>query len=130
MSNKKKFKRISSHRWSKLGKRRKKKVKWKKPTGRDNSIRERIRGKPSAVSVGFKASRKESGRINGMAPVRVNSISDLEKMKKGEIAVIGKMGMKKKLEIAKKMKEKGITSSNLNSEKLLKKTKRKTKEKK
>jgi ribosomal protein L32E len=49
----------------------------------------------------------------------------LEKIKKGEIAIVGKIGMKKKIEIAKKAKEKGIPIHNLNVNKMLKKIEKK-----
>ena len=49
-----KFLRKDSHKYSKLGKRRKNKQTWRKPKGRDNKMREKIRGHPANVSIGYK----------------------------------------------------------------------------
>lgn len=115
----KKFLRRVSKQYSKLGKRRKKKQVWRRPTGRDNKIREKRKGVPAKVSVGYKTSKKETSRINGKIPVQVNNIKDLKKVGKENIAVLGKMGIKKKIELAKHVS--GIEFANFNAKKFLKK---------
>jgi len=55
----KKFLRRTWNRYTKLGRKRKKKQKWRRPTGRDNKMREKRRGYPKIVSVGYKNSGKE-----------------------------------------------------------------------
>lgn len=97
---------------SKLGKRRKKKQVWRKPTGRDNKMREKRKGHRKVVSIGYKSEDRKKFVI-------VNNVKDLEKAKGKEI-VIGNVGKKKKLEIAKAAKEKKIKITNMNAEKYLK----------
>lgn len=50
---KKKFKRRTWSRYSKLGRKRKKKQVWRKPTGRDNKMREKRKSYPKVVSTGY-----------------------------------------------------------------------------
>ena len=54
----KKFLRGKWRTYSKLGKGRKKKQKYRKPKGRDNKIRERKKGNPKKVEVGYKKQKK------------------------------------------------------------------------
>lgn len=116
-----KFIRRIWHKYSKLGRGRKKKQIWRRPTGRDNKMREKRRGYPAVVSVGYKTEKKVKGKIQGKAPIMVNNIQDLEKIEKNTIIILGHMGKKKKLEISKKIKEKGLEIYNLNIKKFLKK---------
>jgi len=112
----KKFLRRTSNRYLKLGRKRKKKQIWRKPTGRDNKMREKRRGYPKIVSIGYKKSEKKKQK-----QILVNNISDLEKVKSKKV-IIGKVGRKKRIEIAKKAKEMKISIQNVNVEKLLKKS--------
>lgn len=116
----KKFIRRSHDRYSKIGLRRKKKQKWKKPTGRHNKMREKRRGYPPVVSVGYSSDKKENGRIGGKIPVIIRNINDFKMMRENETAIIGNIGKKKKLEIAKIAEEKKIKILNLNIKKFLK----------
>ena len=120
-----KFLRRGWSRYSKLGRKRKNKQVWRRPHGRDNKMREKRKGYPVIVSVGFKKDKKEKGKINGKLPIMVNNLIDLEKVKKNELIILGKMGKKKKLEITKKAQEKGIEIHNLNVKKFLKKNEKK-----
>lgn len=122
-----KFLRRSWDRYSKLGKRRKKKQVWKRPGGRDNKMREKRKGYPAVVSVGYKKNRISKGKIRGKTMVVIHNINRLEKIGKGEIAVIGKIGKKKKIEIIKKAKEKKISIHNVNVTKFLKELNKKIK---
>jgi len=122
-------------RYSKLGKGRKKKQSWRSPKGRDNKMREKRRGYPAVVSVGCKKDKKDSGKIKEKIPMLIKNVSDLVKMKKHEIGVIGKIGEKKRIEIVKKAKEMKVDIHNLNILKFLKdlgkkESKKKTTEKK
>lgn len=97
--------------WSRFRKfNRKKKQKWRRPTGRDNKMREKRKGYPAVVSVGYKKpTRKEQ--------IVINNLNDLEKVTKNDFVVLGKIGKKKKIEILEKAKSKGIEFSNIkNSE--------------
>ncbi|MCH8945800.1 MAG: 50S ribosomal protein L32e [Nanoarchaeota archaeon] len=113
----KKFLRRTWDRYSKLGKKRKKKQKWRRPTGRDNKMREKTKGHPKVVSVGYKKSKKMKKKNQ----IVVRNILELEKVKKNQIVIVGRIGKKKKIEIAKKAKKMKIPLQNLNIEKFLKK---------
>jgi len=125
-----KFIRRSWYRYSKIGKRKKKKQVWRSPKGRDNNLREKRRGYSAVVSIGYKTSRKEIGKIRNKIPVIVRNLKELEKVKKDEIVIVGGVGLKKKIEIIKKAKEKGIEIQNINVKKFLKKIKSKEMENK
>jgi len=114
------FTRRDSVRFSRLGKNRKKKQKWKRPTGRDNKMREKRGGYPATVSIGYRTDRIAREKIGNKKMVTVNNMKDLEKVGKNEIAILGSMGKKKKLEIAKKAKESKIEIQNLNANKFIK----------
>jgi len=126
----KKFLRRGWDRYSKLGKGRKKKQKWRNPNGRDNKMREMRRGYPAVISTGYKKDKTLRGTLDEKKPIMVMNLKDLEKIGKNEIAVIGNIGKKKKLEIAKFAKEKKIEIYNMNAEKFLKINKKKKIEKK
>ncbi len=125
----KKFLRRTWKRYSKLGLRRKKKQVWRRPTGRDNKMREKRRGYPAVVSLGYRKEKNTRGKINGKNPVLVKNVKELEKIKKNDIVIIGKVGKKKKIEIAKKAKEKNLEVYNLNVKKFLRKESRSKEEK-
>jgi large subunit ribosomal protein L32e len=114
-------------RYSKLGRKRKNKQVWRRPSGRDNKMREKRRGYPVVVSIGYGSKKQEKGLIDGKKPVKIMTIKDLEKIKKNEIGLLGKIGNKKRLEIAKLSEEKGIKIVNLNTKKVLRKESRKKK---
>lgn len=101
-----KFLRRDSTRHPKLGKGRKKKQTWRRPTGRDNKMREKRRGYPAVVSIGYKKEERKEILV-------VNNLKDLEKAKKNQIIVIGKVGKKKRLEIEEEVKNKKIKIHNL-----------------
>ena len=84
-----KFIRRNWNRFSRLGMGRKKKQKWRNPTGRHNKIREKIRGHPAPVSIGYRQNKDARGKILEKKTVRVYNIKDLEKIGKNEIAIIG-----------------------------------------
>jgi len=118
-----KFLRRDSSRYSKLGKKRKKKQIWRKPTGRDNKMREKRKGYPAIVGIGHRTEKKSRDTINKKKPVLINSIKDLENFGKkpdNKIAIIGSVGKKKKINLVKKAKEMKIKINNLKIEKFLK----------
>jgi len=116
-----KFLKRISERHSKLGKRRKKKQRWRKPRGRDNKMREKRKGYPKVVSIGYKKDEKIREKINNKKLFEIIKISDLDKMKQGDLGFLKKMGKKKKLEIIKKAREKKIDLYLININKFLKK---------
>jgi ribosomal protein L32E len=112
--------RHTKHKYSKLGLRRKKKQVWRRPTGRDNKMREQRRGKPALVAIGYSTDKKERGKIENKTPVMIRNISQIEKIQKNQIAVLANIGKKKKIEIVKKAKELKVEIYKLNIDKFLK----------
>ena len=123
-----KFIRRTSNRYSKLGKGRKKKQVWRKPTGRDNKMRERRKGHAKVVSIGYKTSKKARGDLENKKPVIIMNIKDLDLIKDNKTAIIGKIGRRKKIEIANKAKELKISLNNINVKKFIENNKIKKKE--
>lgn len=113
-----KFLRRTWNRYSKLGKGRKKKQVWRRPSGRDNKMRERRRGYPARVSIGYKNPEKKENHMI------IKNLNDFKKIEKNSVIIIGHIGMKKKIEIAKKALEGKIEIANLNVSKFLKEIKK------
>src|SRR3989344_1735358 len=120
---KKTFLRRTWNRYAKLGMGTKEKQKWKRPTGRDNKMREKRRGYPSVVSIGYKTNKKDREKIEGKEIIMVMNLKDLNKLDKDKIALIGKVGNKKKLDLIKVAKEKNIEFQNINPKNFLRKIK-------
>jgi large subunit ribosomal protein L32e len=112
-----KFLKRTWNRYSKLGKRRKKKQVWRRPKGRDNKMREKRKGYPIVVNVGYKKKKSERKLVRV-----IRNIRDLEKTEKNEMVIIGNVGKKKKIEIAKKAIKMKIPIQNINIKKFLKKS--------
>jgi len=122
MKGKIKFLRRTWNRFSKLGKGRKKKQKWRNPTGRHNKMRAKERDYPRTVSIGYRTDRNDRERFNRKKMILVYNMKDLESVGKDEIALLGKIGNKKKIEVLKKAKEMKIHIYGINAEKFIKKT--------
>jgi large subunit ribosomal protein L32e len=118
-----KFLRRGWERYSKTGLRRKNKQVWRRPHGRDNKMREKRKGYGPVVSIGYRGEKVLRGKIEDKNAVMIKNLKDLSKVKKGEIAIIAKVGNKKRLEIAKKAKAENIHIQNLNLTKFLKEAK-------
>lgn len=127
-----KFLRRDWNRHSKLGKKRKSKQVWRSPKGRDNKMREKRKGYPKVVSIGYEKEKTVKGKIDGKEPITITKVSELNLVdgKNNKIAVIGRVGKKRKMEIAKKAQEKGIELANLNTKKFLKQAEFENKKKK
>ena len=74
----KKFLRRDTKRYLKLGKRRKKKQSWRKPTGRDNKMREKRKSYPKVVSIGYKQSNKIRRKIMKNGKIIIKNLDDNE----------------------------------------------------
>ena len=107
--------------YSKLGLRRKKKQKYRRARGGESKLRLKMKGHLRNVSIGFRSEKKTRGLIKGLSPVAVKSIEDLKNLKKDQIAIISKMGNRKRFEIAGYALKNNIRLSNLNSKKFLEK---------
>jgi large subunit ribosomal protein L32e len=120
-----KFLRRNWSKASRLGKGRKKKQIWRSAKGRHSKTRNKRKGYPAIVEIGFRTEKKVRGSIEDKKPILVQNIRELEKVQKGQTAIIANIGNKKKIEIAKMAKEKGISITNLNVTKILKKLEKK-----
>jgi large subunit ribosomal protein L32e len=114
-----KFLRVDSHKYSKLGRRRKKKQVYRKPKGIDNKIRLNRAGRLRKVKPGFRTSKKTRGLINGKIPVLVHNVNDLKNLKKDNIGIIARIGEKKKIEIAEHAEKENIEFHNFDPKKFL-----------
>ncbi len=121
---KKQFLRRQWTRFSRLGRRKKSKQKWRRPTGRHNKMREKQKGYPVVVSIGYKKKVSERNNFDGKKKVIVYNVHDLEKIGKDEIGFIAKVGKKNKIEIIKKAIEMKKPILNVNEKKLLRKVER------
>lgn len=129
LKKKPKFLRRKSHAYSKLGHKRKKKQVWRRPTGRDNKMREKRRGYPAVVSLGYRSEAKTRDMLKERTPITIMNLSDLKKVSKDNIAIIGSVGKKKKLEIAAEAKKMKIEIYNMNPDKYIEKNKKPEKKK-
>ena len=82
-----KFLRRDIKKYSKLGLRRKKLLKYRKATGRDSKIRLKMRGHMRNVSIGFRTPKDKRGLIEGLKPVLIHNLKELNEVKKDEIAI-------------------------------------------
>lgn len=110
-----KFMRRNTKEYFRLGKRRKKLRKWRRPKGRDNKMRLKERGRPRTVEIGYKKSKKEAGE----KVFAISNINQLKELKKGSRVLFNKVGKKKKIELNKLAKK--LNLKILNFEKNLKK---------
>jgi len=117
------FLRRNWNRLSRLGKKRRKKQVWRSPHGRHNKMREKRKGYPAVVEIGYKQKVKDEKMV------LVNNLRELLNLGKGNVAILGKVGNKKKIELVKVAKEKGIKIYNLNLKKFDEKMEKQTKEK-
>ena len=109
-----KFLKRDTKRFSKFGKKRKKLLSWRKPKGRDNKMREKRRGYPCVVKIGYKDRNKEEIKI-------ISNMKDLDGLEKNEKIILGNIGKKKKIEIIEKAKELKLNFENVNISSFLKK---------
>ncbi len=128
--NKPKFLRTSAHKYSKLGVRRKNKQIYRKAKGRDNKIRLNKAGRLRKVKIGFRTQKNQRNLIKEKKPIIIMNLEDLKKIKPENIGIVGKIGNKKKKQIAEQAKKENIKLANLNLEKFLKKLEEKTIQKK
>ena len=125
--NNPRFQRTQSHQYSKLGLRRKKKQKYRHARGIDNKMRLKNKGKPVRVMIGFRNDKRIRGLIDGKKIVSVSNLEQLKNVKKNEIAVISKIGRKKKMELMKYAIDNKIQLHSVNPKKSLEKMQAKIK---
>ena len=114
----KRFLRVDTYRFSKLGKGRPKLQKWRRPTGKHNKTRLNRFGYPVQPGIGFGTPRKISGKVHGLIPLQITRIEDLKKAGKDNIAIISRrIGARKKLEIIKKAESMNLKMLNVGGKK-------------
>lgn len=81
---------------------------WRKPRGHSSRMRRELKGKPPIVKIGYRGPKDVRGyHPSGLPEVLVHNTKDLEGLE--NVAVrIGKVGIKKKIEILKKAVEKDL----------------------
>ncbi len=123
-----KFLRRNTNEYSRLGKNRKKLQKWRAPKGRDNKMRLRRKSYPRTVEVGYKKSNEERNKIQGEEFIVIRNLKELKNQDKNKLIVFGKIGKRKKLEMAKYAKENNLKVKNVNIEKYLSENEKENKE--
>jgi large subunit ribosomal protein L32e len=118
-----KFLRRDCTRFAMFGYGKGKNAKWRSPKGRHNKMRDKKRGYPAVVSIGYSTSKKEKGKINAKTPILVSNLNDLKKVEKENIIILGKMGTKKRIQILEKAKEMKVEVYKINVQKRLDKLK-------
>ncbi len=118
-----KFVRAGYWQYSKLGLRRNKKLKYRRANGIDNKVRLRMKGHLRNVSIGFRNEKTERFALNGLMPKKVNNLDGMKKMSKEEIAVIGNIGNRKKMELMEYALKHNIKVYNINPKKFVEKIK-------
>lgn len=117
------FIRKDSWKRSKLGKRRKKEQKWRRPRGRHSKLRARESNYLKVPSIGYSSPREVRGSIEGMMPFVIYNVNDFSRKKENQIVVIGKVGMKKKIELVEFASSKNIPLANIDVKKFMEKIK-------
>lgn len=110
---KQRFLRSDTMRHLRLGKKRRKLQKWRRPRGRHSKIRRKRFSYPVKVSIGYKSSKSTAGMLSSRIPVLVHSLRELETLTPRHVAVIARVGAKKKLGLIKRAQERKIALANV-----------------
>lgn len=109
----KEFLRRGHYRYSRLGRKRKKVLKWRCPKGRHSKMRRMRKGYCASPTVGYMSPKK----TKMIKPILVHNLKEIQSLKKGDSVIIAKIGAKKRIEIMRKAIEMGIVILNLREEK-------------
>lgn len=105
----KRFTRTETVRHLKLGKRRRKLQKWRKPEGTHNKLRKKRFSYPSTPSIGYKRQDGTRGLVKGKTLIHVANLHELNQVKPHSLIVLSRtLGAKKKMEFLKIAREKKI----------------------
>jgi len=91
------------------------KLKWKRPRGKDNPMRLKLKGYPPLASVGYRTPKVIRGlHPTGLRPVTVHNVKELEKLNPSEVIiyVASTISLKKRAEIIAKARELGFKIAN------------------
>ena len=104
----------------------KKKRVWRRSRGRHGKLRQKWKGRQKMPSIGYGSPMEIRGKVEGMKPVMINNLNDLMNLGKDQIGIVsGKMGIRKKIELAKKAASMNLKFSNFNPQKYLEMEKKK-----
>jgi len=117
----KKFQRTKFRAYVCLGARQKSMRKYRKCKGRHNKTRQCWKGRPPKVRIGYKR------EVDNATTIVVQNIKDLLAADRKAIILIGTVGMKRKIEIAREAEKNKIKIANLNIRKVLKTSERQIK---
>jgi len=90
-------------------------LKWKKPRGKDNPMRLKLKGYPPVVSVGYRTPKIIRGlHPTGLKPVVIHNIKELENLDPTKVIVYvaSTISLKKRVEIIAKARELGFKVAN------------------
>lgn len=107
------------------------KKRWIRPRGLHSKVRLRKRGHARKVSSGYRVPKEVRGLSReGLKVIIISNENELGKINKEKegIIVSGKVGLKSKISLLKKVKEKGIKVLNLNVDEYLKRKEEEIKE--
>ncbi len=102
------FLRPGWYRLGRVGKKIKRKQVWRRPKGGGSKIKKRERGYPARPTIGWGSDKRVRDQIGGFDFVRIETLSQLDKVNKGQAILIASIGKRKILEIKNKAQEKGI----------------------
>ena len=111
------FRRTDGHKKIRLGRGLRKNQKWHKAIGIQNKIRLGIRGKSARPKIGYGQPNEIRGKINGLIPIRVETMKDFEAFTKENGVIIGSVGAKKKSTLIAEANKRKITILNRYMEK-------------
>lgn len=107
------FLRADTFRHLRLGKKRRKLQKWRRPRGHHNKLRLKRFSHPVQPGVGFGTEKKYAGKVNNLIPSLIYNLQELSNINPQMHAVIlARVGAKKKLELIKKAHELQFTILN------------------
>ncbi|MEL9940057.1 MAG: 50S ribosomal protein L32e [Ignisphaera sp.] len=90
-------------------------LKWKRPRGKDNPVRLALKGYPPKASIGYGTPNEiKDLHPSGLKPVVVANVADLNKLdpSKHIVYIASSVGLKKRLELVKLAKSKGLKVAN------------------
>ena len=90
---------------------------WRRPKGIHSKMRKRRNSYPKVVVIGYKSQIDQSGKIDGLNPVLVHNSKELLALNKNSLAIIAKIGAKKRIELIKLAQENKIKLLNVKGEK-------------
>lgn len=89
--------------------------KWRKPKGKDNPMRLKLKGHPPVASVGYRVPVKIRGlHPSGLKPVVIHNVDELSRYDPKDVIVYlgSSIGLRKRLEIVNKARELGFIVAN------------------